>query len=121
MQAFVLFVPRDVARLMVLGAQQKIKNISRVSVISAVTSNLAFNLVSRRIVTIMFMDIAGFSTIAENISAEHLVGMLTAYLEVVCGIIVTSQGTLDKVWCTCDHNSQVNPRRILLAIHYYKL
>jgi adenylate cyclase len=49
-----------------------------------------------RVVTIMFTDIAGFSTIAESMSSEDLVGHLGEYLGTLSDVILQSGGTVDK-------------------------
>lgn len=46
--------------------------------------------------TIMFSDIAGFTTISESFEPEELVGFLNEYLGEMTDIIMNYQGTLDK-------------------------
>lgn len=46
--------------------------------------------------TIMFSDIAGFTTISEGFEPEELVGFLNEYLGEMTDIIMNYQGTLDK-------------------------
>jgi len=54
-----------------------------------------------RIVTIMFADIEGFSTICEQIPPEDLVETCTEYFEAMCGQVIQSQGTVDKFIGDC--------------------
>lgn len=46
--------------------------------------------------TVLFSDIAGFTTISENFKPEELVGFLNEYLGEMTDIIMKRQGTLDK-------------------------
>ena len=59
-----------------------------------------FNILAadRRIVTILFMDIAGFTTICEIVSSERLNQLMLEYFQCMCTIINESDGTLDKVY-----------------------
>lgn len=47
-------------------------------------------------ITIFFSDIAGFTTIAESISSDLLMQLLTDYFGLLSEIILTNQGTIDK-------------------------
>ncbi|MGA2230153.1 MAG: adenylate/guanylate cyclase domain-containing protein [Tepidisphaeraceae bacterium] len=49
-----------------------------------------------RDLSIMFTDIEGFTTISENLSADHLAAALGFYLNVVTGVIHDHAGTIDK-------------------------
>ncbi len=51
---------------------------------------------ARRELTIFFSDIAGFTTISEQLEAAQLVQFLNRYLGVLTDIILMSGGTLDK-------------------------
>ena len=51
---------------------------------------------TRRELTILFTDVAGFSTISENLSAEKLVDLLNDYLGDMTDIIMANKGTVDK-------------------------
>ncbi|MDP7238973.1 MAG: adenylate/guanylate cyclase domain-containing protein, partial [Candidatus Latescibacteria bacterium] len=51
---------------------------------------------TRRELTILFTDVAGFSTISENLSAEKLVDLLNNYLGDMTDIIMANKGTVDK-------------------------
>ena len=51
---------------------------------------------SRKELTILFTDVAGFSTISENLSAEELVDLLNDYLGSMTDIIMANNGTVDK-------------------------
>ena len=79
LKAFVKYVPRDVVRLMLRGDMS------------------LDNTMVRKTITILFMDIASFSTLCEKISAEQLVTLTSDYLQAMCEIIVRSGGVLDKV------------------------
>jgi len=46
--------------------------------------------------TVLFSDIEGFTTLAENMSPETLVGLLNEYLSAMSQIIFRTSGTLDK-------------------------
>jgi len=50
----------------------------------------------RREVTVMFVDLAGFTSIAEKLDAQVLSSLLNEYLSVMSGVILEEQGTLDK-------------------------
>jgi adenylate cyclase len=47
-------------------------------------------------VTIFFSDVAGFTSIAENLSNDELVAMMGEYLEELSQLIMASGGTVDK-------------------------
>ena len=78
LKAFVKYVPRDVVRMMLVGEME------------------STNVMTRRVVSMLFMDIAGFSTLCEDILADQLVRLTDDYLQAMCEIIVNSNGTLDK-------------------------
>ena len=50
----------------------------------------------RKILTAFFSDVAGFSTISEQLSAEKLVELLNFYLTEMTDIILDYEGTVDK-------------------------
>jgi adenylate cyclase len=50
----------------------------------------------RRNVTVLFADIRSFTTIAERMAAEEVVGMLNEYFSVMVDIIFKNSGLLDK-------------------------
>jgi adenylate cyclase len=50
----------------------------------------------RRVMTFLFTDIAGFTTLAELVSSSKLTRTLNTYLDNVCRIILRHDGTLDK-------------------------
>lgn len=50
----------------------------------------------RRDATFIFTDIAGFTTLSEQLSSETLAEVLNAYLDGACAIILKYQGTIDK-------------------------
>ncbi|MBU2490536.1 MAG: response regulator [Proteobacteria bacterium] len=49
-----------------------------------------------RTVTIMMTDLRGFTAIGERLPPENVVGMLNIYLEIMTGIILKYQGTIDE-------------------------
>ena len=50
----------------------------------------------RRVQTLMFSDVAGFTTISENMDAEHLVGFLNQYLGAMTEELSDCEGIMDK-------------------------
>jgi adenylate cyclase len=50
----------------------------------------------RRDMTVMFTDLANFTTLSEALPAERLKQMLDFYLEEMSGLILANNGTLDK-------------------------
>jgi len=50
----------------------------------------------RREMTAYFSDVAGFSTISEQLTPEELVALLNEYLTAMCDIISEYEGTVDK-------------------------
>ncbi len=50
----------------------------------------------KRNLSIMFSDIAGFTTISEKMTPEGLVDFINAYLTEMTGIVIRNKGTLDK-------------------------
>ncbi|MEL6318602.1 MAG: adenylate/guanylate cyclase domain-containing protein, partial [Pseudomonadota bacterium] len=50
-----------------------------------------------REMTFLFCDIAGFTSFVERAEPEALVRLLNEYLEGVCGIVMRSGGTVDKI------------------------
>jgi adenylate cyclase len=51
----------------------------------------------RRHLAILFSDIVNFTSRAERFDAERLVSLLNAYMNEMCGIVLDSKGTLDKL------------------------
>ena len=51
---------------------------------------------TRREVTFIFTDIAGFTTLSEGLTSEKLSEVLNEYLDGACAIILKYQGTIDK-------------------------
>lgn len=49
-----------------------------------------------RVMTAFFSDIAGFSTVSENLNPTELVQLLNDYLTEMCNIIIGFEGTVDK-------------------------
>jgi adenylate cyclase len=50
----------------------------------------------RRVMTFLFTDIAGFTTLSETIQSHQLAEMLNAYLDGVCQIVLKYDGMVDK-------------------------
>jgi adenylate cyclase len=50
----------------------------------------------RRVMTFIFTDIAGFTTLSETIDSHKLAELLNAYLDGVCQIILKYDGMVDK-------------------------
>ncbi|MBF0159414.1 MAG: hypothetical protein HQL58_07800 [Magnetococcales bacterium] len=50
----------------------------------------------QRVMTALFSDLAGFSTISEKLSPAELVQLLNEYLTAMCDIITRYDGTVDK-------------------------
>ena len=51
---------------------------------------------SAREITVMFTDIAGFSTVAEGLSAPAVAAVVNRHFEIVAGCIEAEDGTVDK-------------------------
>ena len=78
-RAFIKYVPRDIVRMMLSGEME------------------IDNTMVRKTLTIMFMDIVGYTSLCERIRADQLMMLTSQYLEAMCEIIVASNGVLDKV------------------------
>lgn len=50
----------------------------------------------RRIITVMFTDIVGFTTIADGLDAERLTQLTSEYFEGMTGTLMEAGGTIDK-------------------------
>ena len=51
---------------------------------------------SAREITVMFTDIAGFSSVSENLSAPEVAAVVNRHFEIVAGCIEAEDGTVDK-------------------------
>lgn len=51
---------------------------------------------SAREITVMFTDIAGFSSVSENLSAPEVAAVVNRHFEIVAGCIDAEDGTVDK-------------------------
>ncbi len=51
---------------------------------------------SERQITVMFTDIAGFSSVAEHLSAPDVAALVNRHFEIVAGCIEAEDGTVDK-------------------------
>lgn len=78
LQSFGKYVPRDLVRELVQSG--------RTAQIGGV----------RRRLTIHFSDIAGFTSIAEDLGPERMVDELGDYFATMCDVLVRHRGTLDK-------------------------
>lgn len=50
----------------------------------------------KRIITVFFSDIKGFTSVSENLQPEQLVELLNGYLEAMTSVILKNGGTVDK-------------------------
>ena len=75
-------------------------------------------IMTRRNVTILFMDIAGFSTMCEKVPPDALNKLTMEYLQSMCEVIVTSGGVLDKVYPPLD-GAKKSIQRSLHACYSY--
>lgn len=50
----------------------------------------------KRELTLLFSDLAGFTTLSESMDPEHLVSLLNEYLDEMASIVLDEHGTLDK-------------------------
>eukprot|EP00667_Euglena_gracilis_P007180 EG_transcript_7248 len=83
LQAFGKFVPHGVVKVLIAGQMK------------------ANDEMHPRMLTIMFADIEGFSTICENEFPAVLVSVCTEYFEAMCSNIVGRNGTIDKFIGDC--------------------
>ena len=51
---------------------------------------------TKRYMSAIFTDLQGFSSISENLDAEHLVSLLNRYLTAMSDVILNERGTIDK-------------------------
>ena len=58
--------------------------------------NIDDSISSAREITVMFTDIAGFSSVAENLSAPEVAALVNRHFEIVAGCIEAEEGTVDK-------------------------
>jgi class 3 adenylate cyclase/CHASE2 domain-containing sensor protein len=76
----------------------------------------------RREITCLFTDLAGFTTLSEQLPPERLVAVLTAYMEGVLALVLEHEGTIDKLIGDAVHafwnapeNQPDHARRALLT------
>ncbi len=50
----------------------------------------------RRVLSVLFSDIAGFTTISEKLHPQDLFYLMTSYLSNMTDILIRQGGTLDK-------------------------
>lgn len=50
----------------------------------------------KRVMTVMFSDVRGFTTLSEKLPPEELISLLNSYLDDMCEIVLEEQGTIDK-------------------------
>jgi adenylate cyclase len=60
------------------------------------TASGEFDLAERQVVTVFFSDIAGFTSMSEQLTASAIVKMLNHYFTAVTGPIRDSHGIVDK-------------------------
>ena len=58
--------------------------------------NIDDTISSARKITVMFTDIAGFSSVAEHLSAPEVAALVNRHFEIVAGCIEVEEGTVDK-------------------------
>lgn len=51
---------------------------------------------TRRDLTVAFVDLAGFTTLAEHATPESLVALLSEYFEIVCEAVIATDGTVNE-------------------------
>eukprot|EP00669_Euglena_mutabilis_P006192 TRINITY_DN1897_c0_g1_i1.p1 TRINITY_DN1897_c0_g1~~TRINITY_DN1897_c0_g1_i1.p1 ORF type:complete len:554 (-),score=144.91 TRINITY_DN1897_c0_g1_i1:136-1773(-) len=83
LHAFSRYVPQAVVKVLMAGKMQ------------------ASQQMATEMVTIMFADIAGFSTICESVHPEELAEVCSEYLEVMCRVLTEHHGTIDKFIGDC--------------------
>jgi class 3 adenylate cyclase len=64
---------------------------------SAMLMNSELELLSKRVVTLLVMDLVGFTSICESTKPELLMTLMSEYFQAMCSIISDCSGTLDKV------------------------
>ena len=105
MKAFVMYVPKAVVE-MALQSRDCNPQFTTSAIPSEqyrVPSTVTYftrkelGLVQKRRLTLLFVDIANFTTICETLSPERLIALMSEYLNGMCSVIVKFQGTLDKV------------------------
>lgn len=50
----------------------------------------------RRVLSFLFTDIAGFTTLSEQMPADELTPLLNGYLDGICEIVIANHGVIDK-------------------------
>lgn len=50
----------------------------------------------KKVMTVMFSDVRGFTSLSEKIDPESLFALLNEYLDHMCDIVISQQGTIDK-------------------------
>lgn len=50
----------------------------------------------KRVMTVMFSDVRGFTTLSEKMDPEDLISLLNDYLDEMCEVILEQKGTIDK-------------------------
>jgi class 3 adenylate cyclase len=61
-----------------------------------IQSFMASSLIERRIVTVLFADLVGFTSLSENLDAEDVASVQTAYFDTVRETIERYGGRLEK-------------------------
>ncbi len=50
----------------------------------------------KKVITVLFSDIRGFTSISEKLQPERLINLINEYLDLMCEIILQNNGTIDK-------------------------
>ncbi len=50
----------------------------------------------KKVMTVMFSDVRGFTSLSEKVAPEKLFSLLNEYLDHMCDIVISQRGTIDK-------------------------
>ena len=70
----------------------------------------ALMMMERRSVTVLFANAENYSSICELITVTEVMKLTAEYFEILCGVIVSKEGVVDKVFvcvrvCACVYNT----------------